>query len=130
MDVLNLNAIIESTGVDHADLADALFPKNKEPRQALYRVMRRDAYLNEEQISKLANFIGCTVPELYTKGEDLQYKDGKVFIDMGEISAILDPDTMKLQIRKKSEVIHDTVIMKTTITVAELIEYIKTVYNN
>lgn len=125
MQILDLRTIIDSSGVDQLELAAAIFPENRQPKAAFERILKRDAYLNELQISRLANFIGCSVPELYLKSRDLSFEDDLILLNVGENSARLDLRNMRLIIHKNGTLIHDQILMKKGLSVDELTEYVE-----
>lgn len=125
MDVLDLNAIITSSGADTTALAEAIYPENRQPKAAFSRVLSREAYLNEIQISRLANFIGCSVADLYTRSKDLKVSGDEISLKVGGSVARLDLSTMKLEISNNDTIIHDTVFMRRGITIDELKSYVE-----
>ena len=54
MNHVDLNQIIESKGLDKAEIASHLFPKNLYPMKALSRVLDKKANLDTVQLSKLS----------------------------------------------------------------------------
>lgn len=65
---LNLQAIIDNYYLDKDILALLLFPENKFPKTALYRITTNEAFLTSEQVYELADFLGVTIDELYKFG--------------------------------------------------------------
>lgn len=124
MDVLDLKAIIVSSGADETKLAEAIYPENRQPKAAFSRVLSREAYLNEIQISRLANFIGCSVSELYSRSNGFELSGDQIRLSVGGSVARLDLSTMKLEISKTGKIVHDTAFMLHGITVDELKHYV------
>ena len=66
METFNINKIIEAYSPDTEELAKALFPSIAYPRQAFNRILKGESNLDSVQISKLAQFLGVSVSELFT----------------------------------------------------------------
>jgi hypothetical protein len=65
MQKVDLGRIMETAKLKTSKVGEALFPDNREPSQAVRRVMRGDALLNSEQLAKLAELIGVPVGMLF-----------------------------------------------------------------
>jgi len=57
MKKIDLKKIIENAGLDIKETAQHLFPNNKYAKLALDRVIKGDAFLDTNQISKLSNSV-------------------------------------------------------------------------
>src|SRR5665811_1176034 len=66
MQKINLSGIIAQQKLSEKDIAKQLFPTNKYPKLALSRVLRNEATLDADQISRLAALLNCTISELYS----------------------------------------------------------------
>ena len=65
MQTLNLKRIMETANLKAPYVGAHLFPDNKEPRQAVYRVMKGEAFLDSEQIAKLSELLNVPIGLLF-----------------------------------------------------------------
>lgn len=65
MTKFSLAKVVKNHVLDEEKLADALFPTAKYPVLAYKRVLAGKSDLSVSQLEILADFIGCSVPELY-----------------------------------------------------------------
>jgi len=65
MQTLDLKRIMLTANLKASYIGAHLFPDNKEPRQAVQRVARGEAFLNSEQIAKLADLLNVPIGLLF-----------------------------------------------------------------
>lgn len=65
MKKIDLNSIIESSGLDRKGVAQELFPDNKYPELAMNRILRGEALLDSDQIQKLSGLARMEISELF-----------------------------------------------------------------
>lgn len=63
---INVDQLIKASGLSVPDVAKALFPGNDFPVKALNRVISGDGLLDELQVFRLSELIGCPVSDLYS----------------------------------------------------------------
>lgn len=97
---LNVQAIIDNYQLDRDIIALLLFPENKFPKTALFRITTKEAFLTSEQVYVLADFIGVTVDELYsfgpnwvqqysTKKDIIIFKRGKYVVNVNTRTGVI-----------------------------------------
>lgn len=126
---IKVKNLIETLNLDQNIVASALYSSNINPIAALRRVYKGEAMLNEEQIVKLSELTGFTIAQLFEfDNAKVEKVLNEIYVKLGPVEATLNIDTMHLSVFKDSiGIIHETVILKTAITVNELIEYINTI---
>jgi hypothetical protein len=89
---IDLENIIESSGISKNEIAAQLFPTNSHAYQALHRVIKGKTFLNSEQLSKLALIIGCSVGDLFAFGKwsMVAKNTDELVMSKGDVSAVLD----------------------------------------
>ena len=92
---LNVQAIIDNYQLDRDLIALLLFPENKFPKTALFRITTEESVLTSEQVYALADFIGVTVDELYSFGPSWvqQYSTKKDIIIFKRGSYVVNVNT-------------------------------------
>lgn len=65
MDKFDIHRILEEYKPDMKELAKVLYPDNKLPERALDRVLSGEAFLDSNQITKLAAYLGVFVSDLF-----------------------------------------------------------------
>jgi len=67
MKTINLEKIIQKSGMSITDMGRHLFPKVLQPYQAIQRVLKAETLLNTEQIVKLSEVTKTPIAELFTE---------------------------------------------------------------
>lgn len=120
---IDIKAAVEKAGLDYSSVAAELFPLNAYPRLALNRVAKREAFLDEMQISKLSNLTGLSVAQLF--GEESWksfYKGDGIFYFMnGDFKAELNTKDWKTKIFHKDSLFHDEIIHSEFIRLSEYV---------
>lgn len=126
---IKVKNLIEILNLDQNKVASALYPTNVNPLVALRRVYKGESLLNEDQIVKLSELTGFSIEQLFNfENAKVEKVMNEIYVKIGPVEATLDITTMHLSVFKDGVgIIHETVIMKTAITVNELIEYINTI---
>jgi len=65
MQTLDLKRIMLTANLKASYIGAHLFPDNKDPRQAVQRVARGEAFLNSEQIAKLSELLNVPIGLLF-----------------------------------------------------------------
>ncbi len=65
MQTLDLKRIIKTSNLKTAQVGAVLFPDNKKPEAAIWRVTKGEAFLNSEQISKLSELLNVPIGLLF-----------------------------------------------------------------
>lgn len=112
MKSIDLERIILEYSLDSTELATLLFPTNGFPKPALKRVLKGDALLDTEQVSKLAKFIGVTIGELFGETNWLHTgtENNFHYFHLGEYSAQLNTATWLTTIFHKESLFHECII--------------------
>lgn len=143
MQLVDLKVIMAAKALTMDDVAKAIFPKNKYPVKALKRILKEEAYLGENQIVLLAEFLHTDPISLinYTSTDwRARFQDGVVYlkknlfrieIDLtekknnlqlfkanfpNEVLAIRDIDTKEITISKMLALCDEIVISAMTVT--------------
>lgn len=66
MQKLDLGRIMEIAKLKTATVGAQLFPTNQDPKAAVRRVIKGDAFLNSEQIAKLSEMLGVPIGLLFS----------------------------------------------------------------
>ena len=112
MNTFNLQKIIDQYGLNANDLAPELFPENKYPMIAITRVLKGEAQLNADQVSKLSAITSIPVEHLYSgaKYDMTSPSEGIIRIEADDYKAELDQTTWITKIYHKGKLFHDSVI--------------------
>lgn len=124
MKTIDLKAIIDTNQLDTDVLAVELFPNNKYPKLALGRVLKEEALLDANQISKLAMMLSVDISELYTSGWKAASKEGIHIITNGVYRAELNTKTGESKIYVKGTLEHTSLLHTAGITLKDYIEQI------
>ena len=121
----DISEIIRRYELDADKVAEVLYPLAKYPKQAFARVLRGESRLDVVQISRLADYIGVVVPELF----DLEHwtsktEDGCLIFTKGVFKAKLNYKGVYLTLYKGDEVILQNVANVPGMTVKEFIDYL------
>lgn len=120
MQTIDLLKLIAKHKLDTNELADLLFPTNKYPRMALNRILDRTSYLDENQISKLALFIGIPISELYTNQVwKTINKKGLIIFTHDEYKAELETKTGITKLFHNDSLFHEEILHDRFIPLSE-----------
>ena len=128
MQFINLKALIEELKLDVNLVASELFPGIKYPKLALGRILSGEAFLDSQQISRLALFTGLNIQDLYALGGwKLNSDKSKVFTTIspeGDYRAELNTDTWALKIFHKNSIFHEESLVPKALSISDYITYI------
>lgn len=125
MAALNLQRIIDGQGLDPKVLASELFPGNKHPELSLRRVLKGEAALDAEQISKIAQLTGLTFDELYAgRVWRTSATDTSITFESDDYKAVLDTDTFIAKIYRKDSLIHEEAILRQGIPLKDFLNFV------
>lgn len=132
METFNIKKVIEAYNPDIEKLAKALFPNIAYPRQAFNRILKGEANLDTQQLSKLAQYLGVTVSNLFMVDDtewSLISKPGEYSLTFtkGEYKAILIGQ--QLSVYKNDALINVLIIDKKATTIMELIKMLDSSIN-
>jgi hypothetical protein len=132
---LNLQAIIDHCQLDKEIVALLLFPGNKFPKTALYRITSNESFLTSEQVYVLADFLGITIDELYSFGDTYKQIPTKavdtVILKKGQYSININTKSGLTVIYKNNQPYdYLKVLAAKTITMEELFKLIDNHINN
>lgn len=120
MNAIDLNRIIEERELDPKQLAAHLYPNNLHPLPALTRVLKEQAQLDENQISKLAALLGVNVSELFkVRTWSHSFGSNEHTFKNDKFEAVLDTDTWITRIFHAGALVHSTLISNGSITLKE-----------
>jgi hypothetical protein len=123
MQEILIEDIIEKCRLSKREVADHLFPTNKFAMVALGRVIKKEALLDSEQISKLALMSGRTISELYTgEGWKARNKAGIHIITNGDYIAELDTQTNITKIYHKGSMFHESILHDGAIALSDYLK--------
>lgn len=112
MQKIDLEGIFKEHNIlERGEIAQLLFPGNQHPKNALWRVLRGDAVLDADQVSKLAAFIGVEPGDLYTtEGWKSNSSKNMIVFERGDYRVRLFTETGMTQIFHKKSMFHQAVI--------------------
>lgn len=123
MKKVNLQSIIENYELDPKEIAKDLFPDNKYPDLAMKRILSGEAYLDTNQVSKLALLIGVPIETLYSGG---QWKGKRVeathIFSHGDYRAELNLENQTTKVFHKDSLFHDEMLHSGSISISEYLE--------
>lgn len=122
---LNLQGIIDSKELDPKILAAELFPGIEHPVRALQRVLNYKAFLNSEQISKLAFLTGLSFDEIFSSTEwKLQTEEDLIILETGDYKAEINTASWLLKLSKKGSLFHESVLVSQSVKLSELLKFL------
>lgn len=129
MNIINLPLLIEQYDLRTRDIAEHLFPGNKYSKLALDRILNGTTLLNSEQISRLSQFTGIAIENLFSNSRWEIYSNEKheVKFNSGDYEAILDTEKMTSKIFHKKHIFHTEVIHARNIQLSEFIAHVESV---
>jgi hypothetical protein len=110
MQKLNLQKIIDQNGLDPKEVAKQMFPENKYPEMALKRVLKGEALLNSDQISKLSLLTNISISELYGLNWKASKKGDTLTLVSGDYKALLDTNSWTTRIFDSESLFHESII--------------------
>ena len=121
----NINKIISHYKLDVNEVDEVLFPHVRYKTLALNRILNGEAYLDTQQIEKLAEYIGVFVHELFTFDEwKGTYEDGSITWAQGEYKVKLHYNGTFLTMYKGTKAIYQELESPKNTTVEEFISHI------
>jgi hypothetical protein len=121
----NINKIIEHYKLDVNEVAEALFPHARYKTLALRRVLKGEAFLDSQQIEKLANLIGVLIQDLFAfddwKGRT---EDGCLIMIKGEYKVKLNYNNTYMTLTRGSQVIAQEIVSPVNISLEDFISHI------
>lgn len=130
MNTIDLKKVIADNNLNKKEVAKHLFPGNSYPVLALNRVIKGDAKLDSDQISKLSLFANCTIEDLYGIKFRPQTKDRKMFFESEDYKAELNIDTWTTKVFHKDSLFHESVIHKSSIALSDYLEQLTSIIKN
>jgi hypothetical protein len=131
MEHFNINNVIEHYKLNTEDLAKALFPTVKYPKQAFDRILKGEANLDIIQIERLADHIGVLVSDLFSidtwKGFS---EDGYLTLRKGQYKVKLNYNGVYLSIYKDNVLIEQSISNIPNMTVQEFINFLDNLIKN
>lgn len=131
MEHFNINNVIEHYKLNTEDLARALFPTVKYPKQAFDRILKGEANLDIIQIERLADHIGVLVTDLFSidtwKGFS---EDGYLTLRKGQYKVKLNYNGVYLSIYKDNVLIEQSISNIPNMTVREFINFLDNLIKN
>lgn len=131
MEHFNINNVIEHYKLNTEDLAKALFPTVKYPKQAFDRILKGEANLDIIQIERLADHIGVLISDLFSidtwKGFS---EDGYLTLRKGQYKVKLNYNGVYLSIYKDNVLIEQSISNIPNMTVQEFINFLDNLIKN
>lgn len=131
MEQFNINNVIKYYKPNIEDLAKALFPTVKYPKQAFDRVLRGEGILNITQVERLASYIGVLVADLFSadtwKGST---EDGYLTLLKGQYKVKLNYNGVYLSIYKDNVLIEQRIANVPDMTIQEFIDFLDNLIKN
>lgn len=131
VNTLNIEKIIQDSGLDINAVAAELFPKNKYPTLALNRVFANESQLDVDQLAKLAALLGVPTYrllrdntwEIKSKGKDV------LEMRMGDYKVLINYKENNSKIFHKGSLFHETLLHKNSIPLSQYISSINQIIN-
>lgn len=128
MQKVDLGKIIKDHKLSKKELANELFPKNGYPVMALTRIIKGEALLDTDQISKLSSLTGVSINDLFSKEKWKQIKKAENYIfTCGDYKAILNSKDWITKIYRNGSLFHEEVIHKKTIPLSEYFDSLNSI---
>lgn len=129
METFNITKIMEQYAPNTDELSKVLFPHIKYPKQAFDRVLKGEANLDSEQITRLASYLGILVSDLFNLKDDWKgsYDTTKkcLIFTKGEYKINLNYNGSFITVYKDNKVIHQEVKSRAdSMTFEDFIRYI------
>lgn len=131
MSKFNLQEIIDKQKLDTKEIAKELFPSNKHATLALRRILKGEAFLDTEQISKLSQLTGIPIEELFVGGEwKTTATENELVFKSGRYKAVLNTETWVTKIYKNDSLFHDKVIHGGSIALSKYLSALTEIIDN
>jgi len=123
MKAFDLNKIMEVHKLEVHKVAKHLFPANKYPKLALDRILKNEAFLDTNQLSRLAQLIGTSIENLYSNNEwSMKTKKGLLHFTSDKYTAELNTNSWTTKIYSDGSIFHEEVIHNGSITLSEYLQ--------
>lgn len=120
MNKIDLKKIIEDQGLNIKEVALELFPTNKYSKLALDRVIRGEAFLDSNQISKLSSLTRIPIQFLFSEDKwEKKAKDKMVIFTSGNYRAELNTSTNVTRIFHETSLFHESLLHTKSIPLNE-----------
>ena len=131
MKTLDIVKIIETHDLDVYELAKQLFPTVKYPKLALRRIFRGEAFLDTNQLSRLALMLGVPIEKLFTNHKwSVKPKKNILLFTSDDYAAELNTVTMTTNIFSKGSIFHEEMIHGGSITLGKYLDNLNQIINN
>lgn len=127
MDTINVNQIIKDNELDVKTVANELFPGIKHPKLALDRILKGEAFLDSNQISRLSILTGIPIEFLFTERswKPTSNKKGIIDFSKGDYRVELNLTDGASCIYHKNKIFHEQLIHSKHITLSEYIKEVE-----
>lgn len=128
---VDLNKVLDKTGMTKTDLGRILFPMNIHVLPALDRVINGPAELSESQVARLAMKLDISIGELYDMSSwKAKSKDKVLYFSDDDFEAELDTVTNVLKFYKKKELVQHMALVCDTTKVSDFINHLNRLKND
>lgn len=111
MKTFDLNSIIETYNLNVQEVAAHLFPTNKYPKLALDRILKFEAFLDTNQMSRLSLMTGASINDLYAdKNWDVKSKKDILTFTHAGYKAELNTKNWVTKVYADGSIFHESVI--------------------
>lgn len=133
MENFDIAKVIDHFCPDIEELSKVLFPHIKYPKQAFDRIIRKEANLDTEQLTKLASYLGVLVSDLFSfnewKGGWSNATKSLTFIK-GEYRVNLNYGGSFITVYKDGKVVHQEIKPNAdSMSLTDFIQYINNLIN-
>lgn len=122
MSNIDLEGFIKTHALNKKLVAQELFPTNSYPELALRRILKGEALMDSDQISKLAALAGVTPGEVFQGAEwtlDFGSPDGQtIILESNDYRAELDRSTWMTKFFYKGSLFHQQIILSPNVSLA------------
>lgn len=130
MKTINLEKIITDHALDVREVGKELFPSAKYPKLALDRILKGEAFLDTNQVSKLSLITGIPIEVLFSGGEwKTQGSENKITFTSEDYKAELDTLTWVTKVYYKGSLFHEEIISQKHIELSEYLETLRNLIN-
>lgn len=112
---VNLEALIEGSGLSRHEIACRLFPNNKYPEASLTRVLKGESFLDTSQIVTLSKMLDISISDIFSGSWNGKIENGLHILTTGEYKAILDIEKKQTRLFHKDTLVYETLLHSTTI---------------
>lgn len=127
----NIKKIIEHYKLDTNEVAEALFPHVRYKTLALNRVLKEEAYLDTQQVEKLASLAGVFVQDLFTFDEWKGGQEDKcITFVKGEYKVKLNYNGVYMTLTKGPQIIAQELMCTKNISINDFISHINELIKN